>query len=103
VSKERLPTDKEGVNHPLMVRAHREHGLDEAEYGFWGFSRSSDPSKDPGYREFGVDAVGLNPKGYYSDIVTPRRCPTFWGPTSTAASATAGRPPARIPSSEMVS
>jgi hypothetical protein len=57
-----------GVNHPLMVRAHREHGLDEAKYGFWGFSPSSDPTLHPGYREYGVDAVGLNDKGYYSDV-----------------------------------
>src|SRR5690242_11446294 len=55
-------------NHPLMVRAHREHGLDEATYGFWGFSPASDPTRHRGYREYGVDAVGLNDKGYYSDV-----------------------------------
>jgi hypothetical protein len=54
-----------GVNHPLTVRAHREHGLDEAGYGYWGFSPASDPAG--GYREYGVDAIGLNPEGYYSD------------------------------------
>ncbi|HET7477677.1 MAG TPA: glucoamylase family protein [Dermatophilaceae bacterium] len=54
-----------GVNHPLHVRAQREHGLLEAGYGYWGFSPSSDPAG--GYREFGVDLLGLNPDGYFSD------------------------------------
>ncbi len=54
-----------GINHPLHVRAQREHGLIEAGYGIWGFSPSSDP--DGGYREYGVDALGLNPDGYFSD------------------------------------
>ena len=54
-----------GVNHPLTVRAHREHGLEEAKYGYWGFSPSSEPGG--GYREYGVDAIGLNPDGYLSD------------------------------------
>ena len=54
-----------GVNHPLHVRAQREHGLVEAGYGIWGFSPSSNP--DGGYREYGVDALGLNPEGYFSD------------------------------------
>jgi len=54
-----------GVNHPLHVRAEREHGLEDAKYGYWGFSPSSNPAG--GYREYGVDALGLNPEGYYSD------------------------------------
>jgi hypothetical protein len=54
-----------GRNHPLHVRAQREHGLDDAGYGYWGFSPSSDPFG--GYREYGVDALGLNPDGYFSD------------------------------------
>jgi len=54
-----------GVNHPLHVRAEREHGLEDADYGYWGFSPSSNP--DGGYREYGVDALGLNPDGYFSD------------------------------------
>lgn len=54
-----------GVNHPLHVRAQREHGLEDAQYGYWGFSPSSDPAG--GYREYGVDALGLNPAGYFSD------------------------------------
>jgi hypothetical protein len=53
------------VNHPLTVRAQIEHGLHEAGYGYWGFSPSSTPGG--GYREYGVDAVGMNPDGYFSD------------------------------------
>ena len=68
VPEERWAPHSWGVNHPLMVRAHREHGLDEAKYGFWGFSPASDPTLHPGYREYGVDAVGLNPDGYFSDV-----------------------------------
>jgi hypothetical protein len=55
-----------GLNHPLHVRAQREHGMDEAGYGYWGFSPSSNPMG--GYREFGVDQLGMNPTGYLSDI-----------------------------------
>lgn len=54
-----------GVNHPLTVRAHIEHGMEEADYGYWGFSPSSNPAD--GYREYGVDAIGMNPDGYFSD------------------------------------
>jgi hypothetical protein len=54
-----------GLNHALHVRAQREHGLLEAGYGFWGFSPSSNPAS--GYREYGVDVLGLNPEGYFSD------------------------------------
>ena len=54
-----------GVNHPLHVRAQREHGLNEAGYGYWGFSPSSNPAG--GYREYGVDVLGLKPDGYFSD------------------------------------
>ena len=54
-----------GVNHPLYVEAQIEHGLEEAGYGYWGFSPSNDPAG--GYREYGVDLIGLNPDGYTSD------------------------------------
>ena len=54
-----------GRNHPRHVRAQIEHGLVEARYGYWGFSPSSNPAG--GYREYGVDALGLNPDGYLSD------------------------------------
>jgi hypothetical protein len=54
-----------GVNHPLYVEAQIEHGLEEARYGYWGFSPSNNP--DGGYREYGVDPIGLEPNGYASD------------------------------------
>lgn len=54
-----------GVNHPLTVRAQIEHGMEEAGYGYWGFSPSSDPAG--GYREYGVDPIGMEPNGYTSD------------------------------------
>jgi hypothetical protein len=54
-----------GVNHPLYVDAQIYHGKKEAKYGYWGFSPSNNP--DGGYREYGVDPIGLNPDGYASD------------------------------------
>lgn len=57
--------DSWGVNHPLFVRAHVEHGLEEADYGYWGFSPASVP--EGGYREYGVEAIGLDPDGYPSN------------------------------------
>lgn len=54
------------INHPLYVQAQIEHGLEEAEYGYWGFSPSNNP--EGGYREFGVDPIGLEPNGYTSDL-----------------------------------
>ena len=58
-----------GVNHPLYVKAQIEHGMDEAGYGYWGFSPSGDPDPDPEleYREYGVDQLGLDGPGYTSD------------------------------------
>jgi hypothetical protein len=54
-----------GINHPLYVRAQIEHGLHEAKYGFWGFSPASNP--EGGYRNYGVDALGADPRGYRSN------------------------------------
>jgi hypothetical protein len=54
------------INHPLYVQAQIEHGLEEAEYGYWGFSPSNNPAG--GYREFGVDPLGMDPGGYTSDL-----------------------------------
>jgi hypothetical protein len=54
-----------GINHPLYVQAQIEHGLEDAQYGYWGFSPSNNPSG--GYREYGVDAIGLRPDGYASN------------------------------------
>jgi hypothetical protein len=55
-----------GINHALTVRAQREHGLEEAKYGYWGFSPASKPGG--GYSEWGVDAIGMRPDGYPSDM-----------------------------------
>ncbi|MCU1536280.1 MAG: cellobiose phosphorylase, partial [Humibacillus sp.] len=64
-----------GRNHPLHVRAQREHGMIEAGYGYWGFSPASSPPD--GYREYGVDALGLNPDGYFSDRESTNYDPGF--------------------------
>jgi hypothetical protein len=61
------------VNHPLYVESQIEYSLEEAGYGYWGFSPASDP--EGGYREYGVDVIGMdttyNPPdtilGYTSD------------------------------------
>jgi Putative glucoamylase/Protein of unknown function (DUF3131) len=65
VPEERWAPRSWGVNHPLYVRAQIEHGMEEAGYGYWGFSPANNP--DGGYREYGVDAIGLNPDGYTSN------------------------------------
>ncbi|MCW5952702.1 MAG: DUF3131 domain-containing protein [Propionibacteriaceae bacterium] len=54
-----------GRNHPRHVDAQIHHGLKDARYGYWGFSPASDPYG--GYAEWGVDALGLKPDGYFSD------------------------------------
>ena len=54
------------VTHPLYVESSIEYGLDEAGYGYWGFSPSSNPAG--GYREYGIDAIGMEPNGYTSDV-----------------------------------
>jgi hypothetical protein len=53
------------VNHPLTVEAQIDHGLVDAGYGYWGFSPSNIP--EGGYDAFGVDAIGMNPEGYFSN------------------------------------
>ncbi len=65
-----VPEDEWGpkswaVNHPLYVQGQIEHGMKEAGYGYWGFSPSNNPVG--GYREYGVDQLGLDPGGYTSD------------------------------------
>jgi len=55
-----------GVTHPLYAESTIEFGLDEAEYGYWGFSPASNPAG--GYREYGVDWIGLEPNGYAADV-----------------------------------
>jgi hypothetical protein len=66
VPEEEWGPDSWAVTHPLYVESQIEYGLDEAEYGYWGFSPSSNPAG--GYREYGVDAIGMEPNGYTSDV-----------------------------------
>ncbi len=70
VPEERWGPRSWGVNHPLYVRGQIQHGLDDAQYGYWGFSPSNNPAG--GYREYGVDALGMDAGssdagGYTSD------------------------------------
>ncbi|HZM80558.1 MAG TPA: glucoamylase family protein [Candidatus Limnocylindrales bacterium] len=65
VPEERWGPRSWGGNHPVYVRGQIEHGLRDAGYGHWGFSPASDPFG--GYREYGVDAMGLDSAGYTSD------------------------------------
>ena len=53
------------INHPLTVAAQIHHGLEEAGYGYWGFSPANIP--EGGYNAYGVDAIGMNPDGYPSN------------------------------------
>ncbi|HEX6681492.1 MAG TPA: glucoamylase family protein [Candidatus Limnocylindrales bacterium] len=65
VPEERWGPRSWGRNHPIYVRGQIEHGLHDARYGHWGFSPASDPFGE--YREYGVDAMGLDGPGYTSD------------------------------------
>ncbi|SCL19712.1 hypothetical protein GA0074692_0686 [Micromonospora pallida] len=65
VPEARWAPDSWGRNHPVFVRGQIDHGLHEAGYGHWGFSPSSNPAG--GYREYGVDPMGLDTDGYTSD------------------------------------
>lgn len=53
------------LNHPITVEVQKRHGLDEAGYGYWGFSPASNPFG--GYAEYGVDIAGMRSDGYVSD------------------------------------
>ncbi|SDK15525.1 glucoamylase family protein [Streptomyces indicus] len=59
-----------GRTHTRYVRGQIEHGLQEERYGYWGFSPANIP--EGGYREYGVDALGMQEEGYNSlGVVTP--------------------------------
>ena len=65
-----VPEEKWGprswrLNHPITVAVHKHHGLDDAGYGYWGFSPASNPFG--GYSEYGVDIAGMRSDGYFSD------------------------------------
>jgi hypothetical protein len=61
VPEERWAPASWGTNHPRTVAAQIHHGLDEAGYGYWGFSPSNTP--EGGYAAYGVDAIGMDPNG----------------------------------------
>jgi hypothetical protein len=58
-----------GLNHPHYVQAQKTHGLEEASYGYWGFSPASSPRG--AYQVFGVNALGAWSDGYLSYEVGP--------------------------------
>jgi hypothetical protein len=66
VPEEQWGPDSWAVTHPLYVESQIEFGLEEAGYGYWGFSPASNPAG--GYREYGVDAIGMEPNGYAADV-----------------------------------
>ena len=61
VPEERWAPGSWGSNHPLTVAAQIHHGNVEAGYGYWGFSPANIP--EGGYRAYGVDAIGMDPRG----------------------------------------
>jgi hypothetical protein len=65
VPEVRWGKDSWARQHSVYVRGQIEHGLSDAKYGYWGFSPASNP--DGGYREYGVDIMGLDGPGYTSD------------------------------------
>ncbi|MFJ6819162.1 glucoamylase family protein [Streptomyces niveus] len=75
-----------GTTHRRFVQSQIEHGLEEAEYGYWGFSPSEVP--EGGYQEYGVDAIGMNIDGYASN--TDRTYVTHGEPLPPASAYTNG-------------
>jgi hypothetical protein len=65
VPEERWGPRSWAINHPLTVQAQIHHGLEEARYGYWGFSPANVP--EGGYATYGVDGLGMNPDGYPSN------------------------------------
>ncbi len=86
VPEEEWGTRSWALTHPTYVRAQIEHGMEEAGYGYWGFSPSNNPAG--GYREYGVDAIGMEPNGYGSDVER-----TFVDPGYVADNGDVCRPP----------
>jgi hypothetical protein len=83
-----------GINHALTVRAQREFGLDDAKYGYWGFSPASRPGG--GYTAWGVEIIGMDPGGYVSDMESTHidiATELAWEATPTPPGATASSHP----------
>ena len=64
-AEERWARRSWGENHPLTVRAQVFHGMEEAGYGYWGFSPANKPEGD--YGAWGVDGAGMDPNGMPSN------------------------------------
>jgi len=77
VPEERWGVQSWRVNHPRYVQAHIEHGLEEAQYGYWGFSPADVP--EGGYKAYGMPWVGMDPNGYPSNNDNTRVDPGFEG------------------------
>lgn len=75
-----------GRTHQRYVRGQIEHGMAEAEYGYWGFSPANIP--EGGYQEYGVDALGMQLDGYASN--TDRTYTTDGAPLPPASAFTNG-------------
>lgn len=75
VPEERWAPRSWSVNHPLYVQAHIEHGLDEAQYGYWGFANVP----EGGYRAYGQPWIGMDPNGYPSNNDGTRIEPGYEG------------------------
>jgi Putative glucoamylase/Protein of unknown function (DUF3131) len=78
VPEEEWGRDSWAVTHPLYVESQIEFGLDEAGYGYWGFSPSSDPEVVDGYREYGVDVIGMDTPGYTADVERKTSIESGW-------------------------
>ena len=65
VPEERWARRSWGENHPLTVRAQVFHGMQEAGYGYWGFSPANKPEGD--YGVWGVDGAGMDRAGMPSN------------------------------------
>ncbi len=96
VPEEQWGTQSWALNHPTYVQAQIEHGMNEAKYGYWGFSPSNNPSG--GYREYGVDPIGMEPNGYASDQERTIRGLRLWRTAQAVSPCRSPLPTARASS-----
>ena len=71
-----------GREPPAHRAAQIHHGMDEAGYGYWGFSPANRP--EGGYSVYGVDGIGMDPNGYPSSYRPHAHRPRL-GPAARAA------------------
>ncbi len=87
VPEEQWGPNSWAITHPLYVQSQIEFGLQEARYGYWGFSPAWSP--EGGYREYGVAALGMDPSGYPADSARRSVRPSRVGPSRLPADADA--------------